>query len=68
MVSNIVEMVTGVGCGRCVFAKRMLSRQGFTVVEIDKTVAPEWAAGHTALPVCRYPDGSVRSGAECLSY
>lgn len=67
MASNIVEMVTGVGCGRCVFAKRMLRRQGFTVVEIDKAAAPEWADGHTALPVCRYPDGSVRSGAECLS-
>nr|DAR55868.1 MAG TPA: Glutaredoxin [Caudoviricetes sp.] len=61
-------MVTGVGCGRCVFAKRMLRKQGYTVVEIDKAVAPEWAAGHTALPVCRYPDGAVRSGAECLSY
>lgn len=66
-MSNIVEMVTGVGCGRCVFAKRMLRRQGFTVVEIDKETAPEWADGHTALPVCRYPDGSVRSGAACLS-
>ena len=64
---DVVEMVSGVGCGRCVFAKRMLRRQGFTVVEIDKEAAPEWAAGCTALPVCRYPDGSVRSGAECLS-
>ena len=67
MVSDIVEMVTGVGCGRCVFAKLMLRRQGFTVVEIDKAAAPEWADGCTSLPVCRYPDGSVRSGAECLS-
>nr|DAY37797.1 MAG TPA: Glutaredoxin [Caudoviricetes sp.] len=66
-MSGVVEMVTGVGCGRCVFAKRMLRRQGFTVVEIDKAAAPDWAAGHTSLPVCRYPDGSVRSGAECLS-
>lgn len=66
-MSGVVEMVTGVGCGRCVFAKRMLRRQGFTVVEIDKSELPEWAVGHTALPVCRYPDGSVRSGAECLS-
>ena len=64
---DIVEVVTGSGCGRCVFTKRMLCRQGYTVVEIDKAAAPEWAAGHVSLPVCRYPDGSVRSGAECLS-
>lgn len=66
-MSDVVEMVTGVGCGRCVFTKRMLRRQGYTVVEIDKEAAPDWAAGHTSLPVCRYPDGTVRSGAECLS-
>ena len=68
MMRGVVEMVTGVGCGRCVFAKRMLRRHGYTVVEIAKEVAPEWVAGHTALPVCRYPDGSVRAGAECLSF
>ena len=65
---DVIKMVTGEGCGRCVFAKRMLRQQGFTVVEIDKADAPEWASGHTSLPVCRYPDGSIRSGAECLSF
>lgn len=68
MIGEVVVMVTGPGCGRCVFTKRMLRKQGFTVVEIDKSELPEWAVGHSALPVCRYPDGSVRSGAECLSY
>lgn len=67
-MTDVVEMVTGVGCGRCVFAKRMLRKQGYTVVEIDREALPDWADGHTSLPVCRYPDGSVRSGAECLSY
>lgn len=67
-MSDVVEMVTGVGCGRCVFAKRMLRREGFTVVEIDKVELPEWAVGHASLPVCRFPDGSVRSGAACLSF
>ena len=62
-----MEMVTGEGCGRCVFAKRMLRKQGYEVIEVDKTVMPEWADGYVSLPVCRYPDGSVRSGAECLS-
>lgn len=65
---DVIKMVTGEGCGRCVFVKRMLRQQGCTVVEIDKADAPEWAAGHVSLPVCRYPDGSIRSGAECLSY
>ena len=67
-MSDVVEMVTGVGCGRCAFAKRMLRRQGFTVVEIDKDAAPDWATGHFSLPVCRYPDGSVGAGAACLSF
>lgn len=67
-VTDVVKMVTGGGCGRCVFVKRMLRREGFTVVEIDKSELPEWAAGHTALPVCRYPDGTVRSGVACLSF
>lgn len=66
-MTDVVEMVTGESCGRCVFVKRMLRRNGFTVVEIDKSELPEWAVGHTALPVCRYPDGSVRSGGACLS-
>lgn len=61
-------MVTGAGCGRCVFTKRMLRKQGYTVVEIDKADAPDWAAGFTSLPVCRYPDGSVESGGKCLSF
>lgn len=67
-MSEVVEMVTGAGCGRCVFTKRMLRKQGYTVVELDKADLPAWAEGHTSLPVCRYPDGSVRSGAACLSY
>lgn len=66
-MSEVVKMVTGVDCGRCTVVKLLLRRKGFTVVEIDKSDLPEWAEGHTALPVCRYPDGSVRSGAECLS-
>ena len=65
---HTVEMVTGEGCGRCVVVKRMLRRQGYTVVELDKSELPEWAAGHVSLPVCRYPDGSVKSGGECLSF
>lgn len=68
MLSNVVEMVTGSGCGRCVFTKRILRKQGYTVVEIDKSELPDWARGHTALPVCRYPDGAVRSGGSCLSF
>lgn len=65
---DVVEVVTGPGCGRCVFAKRMLRRRGYHVVEIDKDELPEWAEGATALPVVRFPDGSVRSGAACLSF
>ena len=68
LVSAVIEMVTGVGCGRCVVVKLMLRRQGFIVVEIDKADAPDWASGCTSLPVCRYPDGSVKSGGECLSF